>query len=408
MCIRTWLRCWLQEPSLPTQQSAFETALAHYKVELKALEARKPPPVALLAVLLCRDRVAVALAEEPASAQAAQYLADLDCRLRRIASRVSKAGWQAWRQALNPPSERWWWRLDETHDFPWVLLAGVLMTATLSLTVDIIRRIWGGGPDLLSIVSTILTLVLTSSPLTKQGRELAGWLMDRVRLPTRYWGRTMPEAAGLAFVVTLFLRLMLPAVAVACNNRGYALLSTGDLTGAQRAFARAVSINPDYAAGYYNLADAYVEIGDDERAIALYNQALAADRTLDLAYNGLGYALILRGEPERAIPVLYIGLSLAQDDVARAALWTNLGRAYWEASRYHEAEAALAKALALGPEEAAAHCTLALTTAALERTRDQVMLHWENCLRYADPTTPRGQELAALARAHLQQLKEER
>jgi len=87
-------------------------------------------------------------------------------------------------------------------------------------------------------------------------------------------------------------------------------------------------------------------------------------------------------------------------------LWTNLGRVYWEVEQYYEAEAALGEALALNPEEAAAHCTLALTAAALERPENTAVLHWENCLRYADPTTPRGQELVALARAHLQQLED--
>jgi tetratricopeptide (TPR) repeat protein len=282
------------------------------------------------------------------------------------------------------------------------------MTVTLSLAVDVINRLWGGGPDPLSVVSAVLTLALTGSPLSKRGRELAGWLMDKVHLPTRYRGETMLGAACLAFIVTLLLHLTLPAVAVTCNNRGYALLQAGDLTGAQRAFARAVSINPDYAEAYYNLADAYVEIGDYDQAHSLYTEALAADRTLDLAYNGLGYVLILQGKPELAIPVLYTGLSLARDNDARAALWTNLGRAYLETGRYHEAEAALAQALALNPEEAPAHCTRALTAEALAHLEDEVVLYWENCLRYADPTTSRGQELAAMARVHLQQIEEGR
>lgn len=402
----------------PSREASLPPINAHldrYEAALDAFETAEANAVALLTALTQRDRIAVVVAERGAMPKIVQRLAELDHRLRRAVPRVPSANWDAWRQVLNPPPDRWWWWLNEAQtkaeekrNLPWMLLVGVLMPITLSLAVGIVQRIWGGGPDPLSVVSTVLTLALTSSPLTKQGRELAGWLMDKVHLPTRYRSETMLGAACLAFVVTLILRLALPAVAVTCNNHGYALLQTGDLTGAQQAFARAVAINPDYAAGYYNLADAYVEVGDNERAQSLYNQALALDRTLDLAYNGLGYVLVLQGKPEQAIPVLYTGLSFAQDNAARAALWINLGRAYLEARRYDEAEEALNRALALAPEEAAAYCTLALTGKMLERPDDEDTLHWENCLRYADATTPRGQELAAMARAHLQRLEEER
>lgn len=397
----------------PTEQPSLESCLAGYETELKRLEGDKPPPDSLLGALLARDRVVVALSGNPASPQTAQRLVSLDHRLRKTAPGMRKADWDTWQQSLNPPADRWWWRLDKTHaqtegkrDLPWMLLAGLLMLGTLSLAAEIVRRMWGGGPDPLSVVSTVFTLVLTGTPLTKSGRELAGELMKKIGLPIRYLGEMLVGAASLTCIVMLSLFLALPAVARAYNNRGVGLLQTGDLTGAQRAFARAVSIKPDYYQAYYNLADAYVEISNYDQAGSLYNKTLAADRTFDWAYNGLGYVLILQGEPERAISVLYTGLDLAQDDAVRVALWTNLGRAYLEAERYHEAEAALVAALALDVEEAAAHCNLALAAEGLDRSEDEVALNWENCLRYADVTTPRGQELAAMARAHLQQLEE--
>jgi cytochrome c-type biogenesis protein CcmH/NrfG len=89
-------------------------------------------------------------------------------------------------------------------------------------------------------------------------------------------------------------------------------------------------------------------------------------------------------------------------------LWTNLGHAYLEAEMYYRAETALAQALSLDSEEATALCTLALTAEALESPEDEVTLQWENCLRYVDPTKPREQELAVMARARLQQLEEEK
>ena len=405
MSIKSWLRNWLleskgEEPPLP-----LDAAVSRYEACLSALE-DGTDAADLLSVLVQRDQVATALGKETSPPAIVQRLVELDRRLRRIAPRNPDSHWDAWRQALNPSSDYWWWRLDEKRDLPLMILAGLFMTITLSLAVDIIQRMWSGGPDTLSVVSAVLTLALTSSPLTKQGRELAGWLMDRIGLPPHLRGETMLGAACLAFIVTLLLRLALPAVAVTCNNRGYALLQAGDLTGAQRAFARAVSINPDYAAGYYNLADAYVEIGDDEQALSLYKQALAAERTLDLAYNGLGYVLILQGKPERAVSVLYTGLSLARDDETRYAIRKNLGWAYYQTDQYDLARDQLETAIAIRSEQAPAYYYLALTYEALEEP-EAAITAWENCLRYIDYDDSEESGWAPVARAHLQKLREE-
>jgi hypothetical protein len=45
---------------------------------------------------------------------------------------------------------------------------------------------------------------------------------------------------------------------------------------------------------------------------------------------------------------------------------------------------------------------MGLVAEELQRSPDELRLHWESCLSYADPTTPRGLELATMARAHLQ------
>lgn len=414
MSVKSWLRNWLLEPTRQELPSSLDAVMSRYEDGVSGFSDGADAAV-LLSVLVQRDQVATALEKEAATSAIVQRLADLDHRLCQAALEVPDADWDAWRRSLNWPSERWWWRLDKAKkekagkgDLGWVTLASVIMVVTLGLAVEIIRRVWGGGPDFLSVFSSALTLVLTGSPLTKQGRELARWVMDKVPLPSHLQGETMLGMAFLALFGTAILFLMLPGFAVKCNNRGYVLLESGDLTGAQQAFARAVSINPDYAEAYYNLADAYVEIGNYDQARSLYNQALAADRTLDYAHNGLGHVLILQGKPESAIPVLYTGLNLTQNDKVRIALQTNLGRAYLEAGQFYEAEAALAEALSLNPEEAAAHCILALTAEAFEYPRDKVKEYWERCLGFAVRDTPREQELAAMARAHLRALEEER
>lgn len=417
MRIRRWLLRWLQQPSPTVRQSSFETAVAHYEAELTALEQGKPTPLALLELLSCRDKIAAGLVAGTVSPQSVQRLAEFDHRLSKSISKVPKADWDAWRKARNPPADYWWWRLDEhrtqaeeRRDLLWVVLAGTMMTVALGWTVEIIRRLWSGGGDWLSSVVVTVSLLLTGSPLTRRGPELAKRLFSKIhRLTPHYQGEAMAATAAIALLAVLGVRFFgLPVLALHYNNQGGNHLRAGELTQSHLDFQRAVSLNPDYAEAYYNLADAYVETGDYDQACSLYQRALAANRTLDLAYNGLGYALILRGELDRAVPILYTGLSLAQDDKARIVLWTNLGRAYLEAQRYYEAEDALAQALVLNPEEAAAHCMLALAAEAVERPNDEVILQWERCLGYAVHDTPRERELAAMARSHLRSLEEAR
>ncbi|MFL7808032.1 MAG: tetratricopeptide repeat protein [Anaerolineae bacterium] len=393
-------------------QSSLASLLARYEEGVTALRGSNSASASLLAVLVSRDRLSAALARE-ASPQDVRRVVDLDQQLQEKAPALPERDWRAWRQTLNPSTRRWWWHLDEIgarkeeeHDLAWILAALVLTAAALGLAVEVIRRIWGAGPDALSVVGSVLSLAVAGSPLTKYGRDIARRLMRRLGLSTRYLGELMLGAAALALVITLPLYFALPALARVLNNRGYTLLQSGDLNGAQRAFARSTSIEPGYAVAYYNLADAHVAIGNYALAEELYQKALAADRTFEWGYNGLGYALVLEGEPERSIPVFYAGLQLATEDVVRTALWVNLGRAYSEMGSFREAEIALQQALSLDPRDAAAHCILAQVTGALAGPQDEITLHWENCLRYADESTPRGKELATMAQAHLQAREE--
>ena len=401
----------MKEASLSLDES-----ISQYQISLEDLK-DKSHKTAFLAVLLQRDQVANLLQKESGTPPSICHLADLDNRLREtnLLSKVSSNEWDAWRKALNPKPDHWWWQLDrihaqteKKHDLFWVFLTGVLTTITIGWLVEIIDRLWGLGSDWLSAVVATSSILLTGGALTKHGPELAKQFLGKIpRLAPRHQGEAMFAMAAIGLIGVLSIRFFaLPSLALFYNNRGVDYLHTGELTQSRRDFQRAVALNPDYAEAYYNLADAYVDIGDYDQAQALYNQALIADRTLDFAYNGIGYVLILQGEPKRAIPVLYAGLDVAEDDDARVPLWTNLGRAYLEAERYEEAEKALLKALELNRREAAANCNLAITAEMLEYPKNSIIQYWEDCLRYA-PNTPRGQELATMAQVHLRSLEGE-
>jgi tetratricopeptide (TPR) repeat protein len=395
-------------PPTAAERSATAPLLADYETAVAALSGGDASPEDLLAALVCRDRLAAVLVGRFGPKEV-QRTVDLDRQLQQAAPSIPDRTWRDWRQTVQPTTQRWWWHLDEMrarreeeHNLGWILSALVLTVGALGLAVEVIRRIWGAGPDALSVVGSVLSLAVAGSPLTTWGRDVARRLMGRIGWTTQQLGKVMLGAAALALAATVGLYVALPALARASNNRGYALLRAGDLNGAQRAFARSTSIEPDYAVAYYNLADAHVAIGNYAVAEELYQKALAADRTFEWGYNGLGHVLVLGGEPERGIDVLYAGLQLAEEGAVRSALWVNLGWAYSEVGSFGEAEIALQQALALDPRDASAHCALAQVAQALGGAQQEVTAHWENCLRYADEGTPRGNELATMAQAHVQ------
>ncbi|HNS49688.1 MAG TPA: tetratricopeptide repeat protein [Anaerolineae bacterium] len=396
-----------QEPRPEVDQ-----VVGRYVAALQALDGARPRPEALLAALLARDGVAACLDAVDRLPERVNLIAGLDAQLRLGAARVTGAGWSAWRHVVGAPDSHWWWRLDEEgakeaaeRSTPWLFISGLLMTATLGLGADMSLKLWGSGAGALSVLSGTLTLLFTSGPLTSEVRQVAGWLVDRLRLPLRFRAGTMLVASLSFFLLALLLRLVaLPAWARAYNDRGVTQLAAGELAKAQQSLDRAVSIDPQYAQGYYNLGAAYLDVGDYARAEASFRQALTADRDLDVAYSGLGYALLLQDLPDRAIPIFYGGLALAQDQAAKVALYANLGRAFLDAGRVADAEAALRQALALDPREAAAHCGLGLVAEAQGLAPAEALAHWEACLSYADPATARGLELADLARTRLQDL----
>ncbi len=405
--------------------STCELVLAEYRAAVGLLT----PPVtaeAVLAALLCRDRLAQAV-QGVGDVAVVIELAELDAVLKRAAPQVPTATWVRWRSTLTPSQQSWWWRLDEEEtqrfrrrDLPWIIAAGLLMTATAGITIEIIRRLWSSGVDSFAVLGAGAALALTGVPISTHSRDAAGWLLDRLWPNASFRGLRLLGAALVSFLlVLLFAVAGLPALGTFFNNMGAQMLAQGNLSGASEALTRAVTLNPDYAIAYYNLAQRYVLIGDYDEAVKVHTQALQADDQQVLAYSGLGHALILQGKPAKAVSILRTGLSLAVDTQSGAcvdpdaeiclALWADLGWAYLEAKRFAEAEEALRQALVLNPADAPALCNLALTAEALNRPPDEIIFTWESCLVNVQSVLlpARRDELAALARTHLRQWEDE-
>ncbi len=390
-------------------------ALADYR---QALAAVGQEAQTWLDLLLARDRVeAVLQSGDPPQAEEVQSLAELDRALSRRRDFPAVDILQSWRRARRPPESHWWWypeQAQEQNDLFWRLAAGGLTALTLPLAVEIIRRLWDGAPDAVSFWGALLTLLLTGSPFTRQGQQVIRWLLRRVSLQVR--AKAEAAMALLAFILVLGGRLALPSLAVLYNERGLSALRAGNLAAAQHSFQRAVALDPDFAVGYYHLADVYEETGRPEEAVSWYQRALERNLNLAPAYSSLGRLYLLQGDSLRAWQVLQTGLhrttgDTEADDATRYRLLSLLGWAYTDlgepalARKVLEEAVALEKQLAANFRSAVPHYYLALTYEALGEPALAIE-QWEDSLRYLDPESPEQVGWMETVQAHLKLLRE--
>jgi tetratricopeptide (TPR) repeat protein len=348
-----------QKESSPKSGIPLAAALEQYQ---QALERLSDSPQALLPVLLTRDRVETALKEaKPPSVAQVRQLVSLDQRLRREAGRPALVHLSDWRRTLQPPGESWWWHLDEAakkreaeKDLPWELVTGLFLVLTIPLATDIIRRLWDGSPDTVSVVGTLMTVLLTGSPFTERGRELVQWVFQRIpRLAPRFHAEAQAGLAFLAFVLVLFGRqVALPQLAEQYNSEGLEALASGNMVEAEHNFERAVALDADQSEGYYHMADAFKEIGQTEEAIDWYQKTLQHETDVGPAYNDLGELYIQGGEFKQAVQVLengleQVGTETEEELLIRYRLLTNLGWAYFELDETARAREVLRQAIGL-------------------------------------------------------------
>ncbi len=149
--------------------------------------------------------------------------------------------------------------------------------------------------------------------------------------------------------VTLFSRML--AVTqdnwLAWNNLGLTYDELGQPEKAIDHFREALRIRPGYADAWYNLGVAYGKLGQPEQAIVYFREALRVRPDYTKAWNNLGAAYHELGQAEQAI--LYYRKALqTKPDYADA--WYNLGIAYAECGRLHQAVSCFREALRFKPD----------------------------------------------------------
>jgi serine/threonine protein kinase len=165
------------------------------------------------------------------------------------------------------------------------------------------------------------------------------------------------------------------------NNLGLLCAKEFDWACAQENYQKALDLNPDNPFTQYNLGGLYDDSGNFEQAERLYRLASESPNPVTAhALSDLARMHILQGDTEAAIALSERGLKATDRPKVRAALYKNLGWAFWIENDYARAESHLRAAIAANPERSDSYCLLAQVLEA-QGDRDPPLMYWQNCLK---------------------------
>ena len=373
------------------------SALAEYRLALDNLSANSGTELSsrALAALIARDQLGVAIAGKPLTAGLLSEVTALDQTLKadapRLVSRVGRDTLGQWRDTAQPLPGAWWWSLDAQVEAPrpspvWAILAGLFITISISLAAEISQRFLSVGADFVGVFSTLsqaILALLAGSALTDAGQRGMERFLEGLRVkPQHYPHWKLGLAFGLLALIVAF-RLSLPAVSRLYNDYGVRQQAQmGDLSGAIESYQRAISLNPDDAESHYNLATAYEDVLQYDKAITEYQTVILSDPHSYIALNNLARLYLRRGEFNNALGLLDSALMTnPQDARVQYSLYKNRGWANLGLVLPGLAEADLRQAIALRADGGAAYCLLGQV---LEKKSDQdgAAQAWEDCVRY--------------------------
>lgn len=409
--------------------------LRKYNTALDELQLAQPLPSIqqILVVLHIRDQIQAFIRSGTDEALSNfDDLIQLDEILRNQSARTNQVTeLRNWRESISPPSTAWWWFPDQSfsikqRDIIRNFFTGTLMVVVISLTVEIIRRFWENSSDILSVVATIFTLLLTASPFIKNGLEISEWFLGLLRFKnSRDISAIRVVMASLSLIILLMLRIwILPGpLATYYNNYAVKARVNGNSNTAQQMFKRSAALNPDRVVPYQNIADLYKEMGLDEQAIEWYQKAIERDMSFVPAYRGLSEMYNKNGDYIQAESVLLAGLNLEFDyadktveKITEYEMLSNLGWSYWGQAKLEISQLTLEQALGLeadikiigdsqGVEYRLAipHYYLALIYEQFGE-KNLAIQQWEETLRFLDQADWRQRERYMVVQRHLQSL----
>jgi tetratricopeptide (TPR) repeat protein len=156
----------------------------------------------------------------------------------------------------------------------------------------------------------------------------------------------------------------------AYNNRGTNNMLLGNYDRAIEDYDQALRLDPGYALSYYNRGDAYRRLGEYRQAIEDYDQALRLDPGYAEAYHNRGNVYGVLGEHNRAIKNYDQALLV---NPGRADIYYNRGNSYLRLGNYRRAIEDYDQTLRINPgyastyyNRAIAHCLFGMIEASLD------------------------------------------
>src|SRR5262249_15787512 len=226
---------------------------------------------------------------------------------------------------------------------------------------------------------------LAGSTFTLTGRRWVERVLFRIGVKLKFHGTWRVAFTLAILIINCAFYFSLPAIARIYNNeRAIKYQQSGDLPAAIKSYERAISLNPDFAVAHYNLATAYEDVLEFDKAQAEYQAALRSDPKFYFGYNNLARSYLLhRKDYSSALNILNTGLELKpQEPRVRYAFYKNRGWANFGLGFYDVAAEDLREALNLREDGAAAHCLLAQVLEG-QKKDEAAMAEWEKCVAYA-------------------------
>jgi tetratricopeptide (TPR) repeat protein len=404
-----------------TPHARLAAAIRDYQNALDALLApqTKDGDLQVIQVLITRDRLADELARDrAASPEALSQISSLDQRLKgsatHIDAMVGAATLANWRDTYQPPDSAWWWRLDERavaqpvdHPVLEVVAALLILAASISLTFEIARRFLASGATFLGVFTTVSTALLAlvgGGAFTRVGRQGVERVIVLLKIQRKHMPLVKIGVALMLLLLIFAINRSLPAVAVLFNNHAQDLQQSRQFAGAIDNYLLAVNLDPTYVDSYYNLAGAYEDVQEYDKAIETYQQVhIVAPKgyyNLSRSYNNMARLyLVQRDDAPGALRLLNTAFNLnATEPDIQYALHKNRGWSYLKMNLLGPAETDLREAIRIDNNRPAAHCLLAHVLDARGDAASALM-EWGDCLAYATPDRLGEAEDAWLATA---------
>jgi tetratricopeptide (TPR) repeat protein len=339
---------------------------------------------------------------------------ELKNRAEAIISMIERAVLIEWRQAIQAPSEAWWWFLDQ-HDPSiklnynlFLFLAGLgLITFSLSYILEFVRRFLTNGVDLASGV--LLGLLGSIAGVTVY--QVAKQFIEALSKPAKPWEMRNRKPLYIIIIILILLafgmEVLRPRIARFYNDRGVKYYERKQLTNAIYDYQRAVSLNPPYSVAHFNLGNAYEDVLDYDKAMTEYQNAIQADSEFYRPYDNLARLYILyKDDSLRALTLIEKALPLnidPEDDANEVhyRMYKNRGWANLKLKSFEQARIDLEQALSLRADGGDAVCLMAQVLEEQKR-KQEAKRYWTLCRRLAaDQRDEVEPNWSGLAQEHL-------